>query len=63
MCSFSVEYDRALQETSCIIFVQLLDRLESKMEGTTMERIIPSLFKGQYVVSRVSMKMMLTKRK
>jgi len=27
----------------------LLDKLESKMEGTTMEGIIPSLFQGQYV--------------
>ncbi|CAF4297481.1 unnamed protein product [Rotaria socialis] len=27
----------------------LLDKLESKMEGTTMEGVIPSLFQGQYV--------------
>ncbi|CAF1020499.1 unnamed protein product, partial [Didymodactylos carnosus] len=27
----------------------LLDRLESKMEGTTVEGVIPSLFQGQYV--------------
>ena len=33
---------------------QLLDKLESKMEGTTMEGIIPSLFQGQYVVSSIS---------
>ncbi|CAF4696365.1 unnamed protein product, partial [Rotaria magnacalcarata] len=29
----------------------LLDKLESKMEGTTMEGVIPSLFQGQYVVN------------
>jgi hypothetical protein len=33
---------------------QLLDKLESKMEGTTMEGIIPSLFQGQYVVNSSS---------
>ena len=32
--------------------LKLLDKLESKMEDTTMEGMIPSLFQGQYVVKR-----------